>query len=82
MFFPTITIDNEIAKKLHDGTIHLRAGQWIKLEWCDRRARWIGRTPDGILIVQHYEGGYPREKFEALLSHWRGHFETKKPLAP
>ena len=76
MFFPTIDIDNKIATKLHDGTIRLRAGQWIKLEWCDRPARWVGRTPAGILIVQHYEGGYSREKFEALLSYWRGHFEN------
>jgi len=78
MFFPTIKVDNKLCTKLHNGDVYLRSGQWIKLDWCDRPARYIGRTPSGVLVVQHYEGGYPQDKFRALVRYWRGHFVTKK----
>ena len=78
MFFPAIEVDNELCTKLHNGDVHFRAGQWIKLDWCSRPARYIGRTPSGVLVVQHYEGGYSQDKFRTLVRYWRGHFETKK----
>lgn len=82
MFVPTIKVDNKLCTKLHNGDVYLRSGQWIKLDWCDRPARYIGRTPSGVLVVQHYEGGYCQNKFRTLVRYWRGHFETTKTKKP
>ena len=72
MFLPTIEIDNDVCDALQNKRVVLRPGQWVKLAWCTRRARYIGCTRAGILVVQHYEGGYDPQKFRALVDYWRG----------
>jgi hypothetical protein len=72
MFLPTIHIDNTLCDALHTGRVVLRPGQWVKLAWSDRRARYIGCTRRGILVVQHYEDGYDPQTFHLLVDYWRG----------
>ena len=70
MFAPVINIDNDLYGKLASGAVTLRPGQWVKLAWCDRKARYIGVTPRGIFVIQHYEGGYCKEKYQGLLDYY------------
>ena len=78
MFVKTIDFGEKIAEGrtvydgVADGSIKLRPGQWIKLPWSPRKARWCGRKDNGILVVQHYEGDYCPEKFLTLVNYWRG----------
>lgn len=77
MFVKTIDFGESISEGrtvydgVADGSINLRPGQWIKLPWCDRKARWCGRTARGTLVVQHYKGGYCPKKFLALVNYCR-----------
>ena len=71
MFAPVIDIDNDLYDKLAAGTIKLQPGQWVKLAWSDRKARWIGVTPRGIFVIQHYDGGgYSKAKYQGLLNYY------------
>lgn len=72
MFAPVIDIDDDLYDKLAKGEVVLSPGQWVKLKWSDRKARWIGVTPRGIFVVQHYEGGYSKEKYRSLLDYFNG----------
>ncbi len=77
MFVKTIDFGEEIEvgrtvfDGVRDGSIKLRPGQWIKLPWCEKMARWCGRTDGGILVVQHYDGDYCHERFSLLVKYWR-----------
>lgn len=72
MFLPTIDVDNRVSEGLSNGNIDLQTGQWIRLQWSDRRARYIGRTPSGSLVVQHWDSGYCPKHFRALVQYQRG----------
>ena len=77
MFCKTLTIDNETYTRLVQGEIKFPR-QWVVLPFSERKARYVGVTPHGTLVVQHYEGGYCPEKFGVLLDYWRGTFLSKK----
>jgi len=74
MFWTTLRIDDETYNKLASGEIVFRPGQWVQLDWCERKARYIGVTPHGTFVVQHYEGGYSKEKFKTLVEYWKGFY--------
>lgn len=72
-FQPTITIDNDMHDRLYNGDVTLRPGQWVKLAWNTRNARYVGITPHKTFVIQHYDSeGYSQKKFVALLDYWRG----------
>lgn len=79
MFAPVIEIDNALYDKLAAGTVKLPPGQWVKLAWSDRKARYIGVTPRGIFVVQHYEGGYSKEKYHSLLEYYNKCVKESEP---
>jgi hypothetical protein len=71
-FQPTITIDNDMHDRLYSGDVTLRPGQWVKLAWNTRNARYVGITPHKTFVIQHYDSeGYSQKKFVALLDYWR-----------
>jgi len=77
MFCKTINVDNELLIKLQNGTVKLRPGQWIKLAWCDRKARWIGRNPaSGTLWVSHYPWDNAQAMFDARSAAMRADFSS------
>ena len=34
-----------------------RRGQWVKLAWLDKRSRFIGASPSGVIHLDHTSGG-------------------------
>ena len=77
MFHKTINVDNELLSKLENGTVKLRSGQWIKLEWCDRKARWIGRNPKSKTVwVSHYPWDNTQAMFDARSKSMREDFSS------
>ena len=72
MYFPTINISSALITRLGSGAVTLLPGQWVKLDWSDRKARYIGVTPHGTFVIQHHEGNYCPKKFKALVNYWRG----------
>ena len=56
MFCTTIEIDNALLQKLEDGTVKLRAGQWVQLEGTIGKSRWVGLSPAGVVWIQLTRG--------------------------
>ena len=66
MFAPVIEIDNDLYDKLTTGEVMLRPGQWVRFEWCDRKSRWVGLSPAGVVWAQHYNMGYSKDSFQRM----------------
>ena len=77
MYVPTIEVDSDLSLKLHSGEVKLRPGQWIKLVWSDRKARFIGRNPDsGTLWVSHYPWTNMQAMFDARSENMKKDFSS------
>lgn len=65
-YLKTIQVDNSIVQLLHNGHLSLQRGQWIKLAWSDRKSRYVGRRPSGVLWVSHWTGKHDAEHFRGM----------------
>ena len=51
---PTVLIGNAEIDAIKVGAMRLQPGQWIKLDWCSHRSRWVGLSSAGILLAVHH----------------------------
>ncbi len=72
-FQVTSFVDNANVHTFADQTLTTRSprcGQWIKLEWMNRRSRFIGISRGGTLVIDHTSGG-DFKKFSAKVRAFR-----------
>ena len=62
----TVVIGDNELEALGNGSLKLQAGQWIKLKWADRKARWVGVNKTGTLWAAHWSGRHDPAHFGVM----------------
>jgi hypothetical protein len=63
---PTVIIGNDELIALHDGTMTMQCGQWFRLMYSDKKARWVGLTRTGSLWAVHWDNGHDARQFKGM----------------
>ena len=72
-FQVTSFVDGSNLATFADGTLETRnprRGQWVKTGWSDKRARFIGVSRDGTIVMDLYSGGNFK-KFSEKVRAWK-----------